>query len=347
MLASALPRERFESIVMLQLASPRKYGVSSHVNVFELGAHSPLSAVVPLRKAVASLSPDVVYSALPHLNAIAVAVARTVRPRPRVIVSVHNNTALEYADLKKGWVRLGEPLTYLLADATVCVSQGIADTIHTLTRADLGKVWVIPNPIDVSDIARSATVAPEHPWFTGTHRVVVAAGRLVPQKDYPTLLRAFGSVYAAHADSRLLILGDGPLKQETESLITRLGLDGAVDVPGRVDNPYPYLGAAACFAQASRYEGFGMAILEALAAGAPVAATDCPFGPREVLDNGRLGLLSSVGDVDALAKNITSLLVDDVLANQFRRDGRIWAKRYSPDEVTPKLAELIDELCES
>jgi glycosyltransferase involved in cell wall biosynthesis len=343
-LASALPPDRFESIVLLQHSSPRKYEVGPQVRVVELGVDSPARAAMPLRNALSDLAPDVIYSALPHLNALATTLARTLRPRPRVIVSVHNNTALEYADLEKNWLRVGEPLTYRLADAIVCVSRGLADTLRTLTHSDAAKVRVIPNAIDVADIAALATSPTEHPWFNGEHRVAVAAGRLVPQKDYPTLVRAFVSVHATDPEARLLILGDGPERQNIESLARALKLKAVVDLPGRVDNPYPYLGAAACFVQASRYEGFGMAIVEALAAGAPVAATDCPYGPREVLDNGRLGLLSPVGDDVALADNIKQLLQDADLASRFRREGPVWAERYSPDAVAPQLAELIDDL---
>jgi glycosyltransferase involved in cell wall biosynthesis len=346
-LASALPPERFESIVLLQHSSPRKYELGRHVRVVELGVDSPARAAVPLRTALSNLAPDVIYSALPHLNALAVASARTLRPRPRVIVSVHNNTELEYADLEKNWLRVGEPLTYRLADAIVCVSQGLAGTLRTLTRSDAAKARVIPNAVDVAEIATLATAPVEHPWFDGEHRVAVAAGRLVPQKDYPTLVRAFASVRADDPDARLLILGDGPEMQKIESLVRVLGLEEVVDLCGRVDNPYPYLGAAACFAQASRYEGFGMAIVEALAAGAPVAATDCPYGPREVLDNGRLGLLSPVGDADAFAVNIERLLKNPDIAGRLQREGRVWAERYSPAVVAPQLVALIDELSPS
>lgn len=345
MLASVLPPERFEPFLLLQQRSPQTYAVDAHVRVVELDADSPLKTVAPLRRALAELAPDVVYAALPHLNALAAVLGRSVRPRPRVIVSVHNNTALEYADLEKGWLRFGEPATYMLADAIVCVSQGLADSLRTVRQRDREKARVIPDPIDVTEVAKSAAEVPSHPWFDGTHEVLVAAGRLVPQKDYPTLIRAFASVRAIRPEARLMILGDGPLRQEIASLVAELELDAVVAMPGRVDNPYPYLGAATCFVQASRYEGFGMAIVEALAAGAPVAATDCPFGPREVLDDGRLGLLSRVGDAPGLAANIQILLSDHDMAGRLRQAGPTWAQRYSPPEVGQQLVQLIDDLC--
>jgi glycosyltransferase involved in cell wall biosynthesis len=344
-LASVLPPERFEPLLVLQQRSPHTYAVDAHVRVVELDADSPLKTIAPLRRLLAGFAPDVVYSALPHLNALAVALARTMRPRPRVIVSVHNNTALEYADLEKRWLWLGEPVTYMLADAIVCVSQGLAENLRTLRQRDREKARVIPDPIDVMEVAGSATDGPAHPWFDGTHQVVVAAGRLTLQKDYPTLIRAFASIQAIRPEARLMILGDGPLRQEITSLVADLELGAVVAMPGRVDNPYPYLGAAACFVQASRYEGFGMAIVEALAAGAPVAATDCPFGPREVLDDGRLGLLSTVGDAPGLAANVERLLHDHDLAGRLRREGPIWARRYAPSEVGWRLVQLIEDLC--
>ncbi len=345
-LASTLPQERFKPILLLQHTSPRQYAVADHVEVVELGATSPVAAVLPLRAAIERFRPEVIYSALPHLNALAVVLARTVRPRPHVIVSVHNNTAREYADLRKRWLTVGEPLTYLLADAIVCVSEGLTETLRALRRRDAAKAQVIPNPIDLAEIASSAQRPPDHRWFSGEHRPVVAVGRLVSQKDYPTLLRAFASVTPSHPDARLLILGEGPKEAELKSLVASLGLCDSVEFLGRVADPYSYLGAAACFAQASSYEGFGMAIVEALAAGAPVAATDCQFGPREVLDGGRLGLLSPVGRPDPLAANITRLLEDEELTNRLSREGRLWAARYAPAAVAEQLANLIDSVCQ-
>ncbi|MGC9219941.1 MAG: glycosyltransferase [Solirubrobacteraceae bacterium] len=346
MLASSLPRERFEPLLLLQHRTVRQYPVASHVQVLELGIDNPGRALIPLRRTLGKLAPAAVYAALPHLNAMAVAAAWTMSRRPRVIVSVHNNTALEYADLGKRWLRIGEPLTYALADAVVCVSQGVADTLRTLTPHGQNKVRVIPNPVDVAEIARSSRQVSDHPWFQGEHRVVLAAGRLVPQKDYPMLLRAFTLVHATCPDARLLILGEGPLRQQLSSEVKELGLSGLVEMPGRVDNPYPYFAAAACLAQASRYEGFGMALVEAQAASCPVAATDCPYGPAEVLDHGRLGLLSAVGDPAGFAGNVVRLLDDPALAAQLREEGLVAARNYAPEKVAASLADLLSGLCD-
>jgi glycosyltransferase involved in cell wall biosynthesis len=130
--------------------------------------------------------------------------------------------------------------------------------------------------------------------------IVLAAGRLVPQKDYVTLIQAFAALQQRRKCT-LVILGDGPAESAVRAMVKSLKLEKDVVLAGHVDNPYAYMSRADCFVLSSRFEGFGLVLAEALACGCPVVSTDCPSGPREILDNGEYGRLVPVGDAEELA----------------------------------------------
>jgi glycosyltransferase involved in cell wall biosynthesis len=151
----------------------------------------------------------------------------------------------------------------------------------------------------------------EHPWFRpGEPAVILALGRLVPQKDFGMLIRAFAQVRRARA-ARLLILGEGPERDGLAAAIAENGLQDDVQLPGWTVNPYPYMARSRLFVLSSRWEGLPTVLIEALFCGVEVVSTDCPSGPREILDGGRYGALVPVGDVDALAEAMERALSRD------------------------------------
>lgn len=132
--------------------------------------------------------------------------------------------------------------------------------------------------------------------------------RLSPEKDLPTLLHAFSLLHRQRPEAHLLLAGEGPERAGLEALVAALGLQAVVELLGRTRQPLAWMRRAAVFVPASRFEGFGNVLIEALACGTPVVATDCPVGPREVLQGGRFGPLVPVGDAGAMAQAIGQLL---------------------------------------
>ena len=139
--------------------------------------------------------------------------------------------------------------------------------------------------------------------------MILSAGRLVGQKDFSTLIRAFAEVVKSRP-ARLVILGEGRERDALAALVRELGIGHAVELPGFVANPFAWMARARVFAVSSIYEGLSMVLVEAMACGTPVVSTDCPHGPREVLEDGRWGLLVPVGDAEALATAILETLRD-------------------------------------
>src|SRR6185369_12818756 len=156
---------------------------------------------------------------------------------------------------------------------------------------------------------RNADEPIDHPWFPGdvAHPVIVAVGRLVAMKDYPTMFAALAKIRQT-IGARLVILGDGPLRGELEAQVRARGLDDAVAFLGYDKNPYRYMKHAQLLLHSSLAEGLPGVLIQSLACGTPVVATDCDHGPREVVRDGVDGYLVPVGDADALAQRALGIL---------------------------------------
>lgn len=237
--------------------------------------------------------PDVVFANLPQAEYAALLAARLL-PRPPPIVPVLRNTA-EPNNRHARRRRLLLPASARI----VAVSRGVADSVSALAGVGRDRFDVIYNPAVTAEALRCARTAPDHPWFRDDGPpVVLGVGRLAPQKDFPTLIEAFRLVLAERA-CRLLILGEGPLREELENRVRSLGLEDRVSMPGWVEDTYAFMSRARLFVLSSRHEGFPGVLVEALACGCPSVSTDCPAGPSEILEDP--DLLAPVGDPEALA----------------------------------------------
>jgi glycosyltransferase involved in cell wall biosynthesis len=198
---------------------------------------------------------------------------------------------------------------YPWANSIVAVSKGVADDLAQTAGLPRERIQVIYNPVVTPELREKAQTPLDHPWFKpGQPPVLLAVGRMSPQKDFPTLIRAFARVRQTRP-AKLLILGEGKERPGLETLVRQLGLGQDVSLPGFVTNPYPYMARTSLFVLSSRWEGLPGVLIEALYCGAPIIATDCPSGPTEILADGRYGQLVPVGDVTALARAIETTLV--------------------------------------
>jgi len=197
---------------------------------------------------------------------------------------------------------------YPWADAIVAVSNGVADDLSLTAGIPRERITTIYNPVVMPELHEKARAALNHPWFApGTPPVLLGAGRLVAQKDFTTLIKAFARVRAVRP-ARLMILGEGEQRGSLEGLARELGVSADVTLPGFVLNPFPYMARASVFVLSSAWEGLPGVLIQALACGCPVVSTDCPSGPVEILENGKYGPLVPVGDDEVLAQAILSVL---------------------------------------
>ncbi len=271
-------------------------------------AHSILGAVPKLAQYLARERPDALLAGIEWPNIAAVLARRLAGGSTRIVLGVHDmlSQRVAQANLLQR-VSVVPPLVrhyYPQADAIVAVSNGVAIDTAQITGLPPATITTIYNPVITPAIATLAEQPADHAWFSdGGPPIIVAAGRLKPEKDFITLLHAFDRV-RRQRPARLLILGEGWQRPVLHALIRRLRLHALVDMPGFVANPFAFMARARLFVLSSRHEGFANVIPEAMACGCPVVSTDCPSGPGEILDGGRFGTLAAVGDPAALAAAI-------------------------------------------
>lgn len=298
-------------LVLARAEGPYLAEVPSSVHLVDLKAPRVLLALPSLVSYLRRERPRALISALDHANVLALWARALARVPVRVVVSVHNTLSLATShaqNLRARWIPLCIRLFYPWADAVVAVSQGVAEDLIRLTGLPREKIEIIYNPVVTPELLAKAQEPLDHPWFApGEPPVILGVGRLTEQKDFPTLIRAFALV-RAQRPVRLMILGEGKDRPKLEALVRELGLQDDVALPGFVPNPFAYMVRAAVFVLSSRWEGLPTVLIEALACGTPVVSTDCPSGPREILEDGKWGRLVPVGDVDALADAIRMTL---------------------------------------
>ncbi len=312
--------------------------VPEPVSVIDLGGGRPRQIIRPMRRHLIARRPDAVLTAHSSLNWAACLATRLARIDARCVVREENTLSAALARL--GWTtRWLRPMLLRRACGGchhVAVSKGAAADFRRVVGLSDDRVSAIYNPVIDARLLQKARERVDHPWFKARIPVIVAVGRLQRAKGFDVLLEAFARLIQRRA-ARLLILGEGPERQRLEILRTRLGLDDSVAMPGFVGNPYPYMRCADVFVLSSRWEGLANVLIEALACGARVVATDCPHGPREILDGGRFGVLAPMENPEALADGICATLDGEVNAE----DPADWLRQFEVAGAAQAHLELM------
>lgn len=263
---------------------------------------------------LAETKPDVTLGMMHYGSALAVLGARLSHTQTRVVASYRGPFFEHMRHHEHGirrWTFLWSTVSGVarLADRVFVPSQGTADELRRRFLTPASRIRVIPNGIDLTAAQTAAKASvPEFPYQEADATPLLCAiARLSPEKNLGVLLDAVRLVRQKHPVT-LLIVGDGPERGALESRIANTGLADSVRIIGYRANVMPYLHRADLFIHTCLFEGFGYTILEALACGAAVVSTDCPYGPREVLANGECGSLVPMNDAKALAQAILNLL---------------------------------------
>ena len=283
-------RERYDIHLALLDDEPRAYDPPDWVAVHQLNArHKLLPSLIQLRALAGKLSPDATLSFLTRAN-IANGWAMAGRGRPwliseRVNTSAHLGGALASSALVR--------LVYPRAAHVIAVSEGVVDDLAVNFGVPRARLSAIANPVDHDGIAERAA---QPPAIAIPDPYIVAAGRLTANKNFPLLLRAYAR---AAPRERLVILGEGPDRGALEALARTLGIADRVAMPGFVANPFAIVARARAYAMPSNAEGFPNGLVEAMACGLPVVATNCASGPSEILADRARGSIAGAIDVDA------------------------------------------------
>jgi glycosyltransferase involved in cell wall biosynthesis len=231
-------------------------------------------------------------------------------------------------------IRLIMKFTYPTADGIIVVAEGIVDELQSELGIDRSKIVAVRNPVVDEELLNAALAKPDLQAFEEGRRIIVSAGRLSPQKDFETLIKAFALV-RIRQDAALVIMGEGPDRIKLEELIARMGLSRHVLLPGYVLNPFPAMRAADLFVLSSKFEGMPGVIIQAMACGTPIVSTDCRTGPREILEDGLWGRLAPVGDPIGLANEIIG-----ALESEDHPDVRVRAADFAVHKAVQKYLEV-------
>ena len=281
------------------------------VRVLELGARRGRAAVAPLADYLARQQPAVLLSNREWANRLALRARRRAGVPVRLAFRVGSPMSASLARRpwpNRLWHRGRLRRAYRSVDHVIANSAGVANDIRAVIGPMSASLAVLPNPSVPTDLDRQAAQAVAHPWFQHADRpLLLGAGRLVAAKDFALLLRAF-AILRRGRPARLVILGEGPLRAPLLAQAAELGVAEDLDLPGFVANPAAWMAKASLLVLSSVYEGSPNVLIEALACGTPAVSTDCPHGPREILDHGRWGALVPPGDAPALAKAMATTL---------------------------------------
>lgn len=323
--------------------------VPTDVEVVDLGVSASLvmvsanlGAILPLCRFLRDHRPDILMTPFPHANLVAVMARRLANAPTRVVLSEHapldaalaGHRPWRRAALQRliGWL-------YPSAAAVVTVSQGVKRTVMALGVPGTD-IHVLANPVLGEDFDSLGQQAVDHPWFRDPSRpVVIGVGRLSPEKDFATLVRAFARLREV-TGARLVIVGEGWQRAHLEEIIADLGIADDVWLAGYQANPCAMISKSRVLVSSSCFEGFSLVVVEALACGCPVVATRTA-GVGEILEDGRYGRMVPVGDHDAMAAAIAATLAappDPAL-------GRSRAGIFTVERSAAAYLALFNRLC--
>jgi GalNAc-alpha-(1->4)-GalNAc-alpha-(1->3)-diNAcBac-PP-undecaprenol alpha-1,4-N-acetyl-D-galactosaminyltransferase len=281
-----------------------------------------------LRHALRDAASDCIVSLTDRMNVLVLLASRGL-DMP-VVIAEHSDP--RHQPMGEIWERLRK-WTYPRCTAAVALTDSVAQYLHTVVGPR--PVYVIPNGVappavtasDVSDV---------------DERLIVAMGRLSPEKGFDLLIDALARMAPRNDTWRVEIAGEGPQRESLQQQIDRHGLGRRVQLVGWVDDPARFLSRAALFIMASRYEGFPVSLLEAMACGVPAISFDCDSGPRAIIRPEVDGLLIPTGDVLALAQAIERLLSDPVTRHALGERARDVVRRFGPDLFIQRWNDVVD-----
>lgn len=350
LLAGGLLRRNFDTGI-ITLAGPEKpfHEPPPGVPVLPLAVHpencSPAlrltgtpCRVRAIRRAMHQSAPDVLVGMMTECNVLSVLAARVTERMPvKLVLSERVHPAMTNLGTLARAARI---LTFPLADRVVTCSLAMAGWYRRWLPAQ--KIVPIQNPVVLHN-RRPDPEAQNLALKLKGENLIMAMGRLVPQKGFDLLLKAFALICntGTAAGWKLVIIGEGGMRETLERGARELGVEGRVLLPGRFRNPLPIVRAGNVFVMSSRYEGFPNALAEAMACGLPAVAFDCPSGPREIIRDKVDGLLVPPGNIAALAGAIESLISNEEMRLRMAADAPDVLKRFALDAILDRWEAVL------
>lgn len=298
-------------LVLVKARHAQLDDIPNSINIVKLSSNHTFSSISALSGYLKKNRPNALLAAKNRANQVAVLARRLSGLNIRIGLRMGTTTtvALQGKSSLKQWSwYLPMRWLYPKADEIIAVSKGVAEDLVRITGLNSQRITVIANPVITPRVKRLAKTEADHRWLQKKDLpVILGVGRLTRQKDFPTLIKAFARLHVQRR-CRLIILGEGKDKQMLINLAEELNVADDLDFPGFVDNPYAYMNGADLFVLSSIWEGSPNVLTEAMGLGVPVVSTDCPSGPREILQEGHVSPLVKMGDAEAMAEAMQSVL---------------------------------------
>lgn len=292
-------------------------------------------------------NPNLVVSFLDYANYLVLLSKKIFNLKPPVIISERNApdenlSNQRYKEIKKFLIKM----SYKLASGIICVSNGVKNSLRERYNLAEDKCFVVYNGIDLEEVKLKSLENVDEPFFSWIKEkipIITACGRLSIQKNYPLLMRCFKKILN-YIDARLVIIGKGELEMFLKNYVRELGIENKVLFLGFQHNPFKYIAKSTVFVLSSLWEGFPNVLLEAMACGVSVVSTDCPFGPNEIIVNGKNGILVPNNDESALSTALISVLKDESLRKKLVNKALESVEKFKIENMVSnyeKIFELI------
>lgn len=333
-----LPRNRFD-ISLCLWRDVFDYPCPADIPVTILGKNRPwhvIRVIGRLQKLIRECSPDLVFSQLNYVSTVTGSALKGLGKSPAWVARLAGNPDVEIRYPVLPWTRSSfKRATYVSG-----CSEGASRSIISHLLVPPERVVTLPNVVDVARIEKLCDAnGPRGPNTDAF--VFVHAGRCVPQKNQSMLLDAYAQ--AGIPRSELWILGVGPLREKLIARAKKLGISDRVKWMGFQADPYSYFRQADCFVLSSRYEGLPNVVIEAMLCGLPVISTDCPYGPADLIDNGKTGILTPPQDTNSLAQAMRRMAENSSEAKQMgaAAERRI-RERFAPERIVCQYVDLFE-----
>jgi len=310
-IASAISQRGYlVDFVLVKARGEYLKSLDPQVRIIDLNCSSTYWSLGQLSRYFRDAKPDILLSALDLTNMVAIIAKKFAKyPKKHFIRLANTQSALTRSPIKKFFEKWLIKLLYPQTEGIIAVSDAVSEDFRAYSGIEGTPIKTIYNPVITDDLLIKAQEDLNHPWFDPKEvPVILSVGRLSEQKNFALLIRAFANLLK-NTPARLMILGEGHLREDLVKLCMDLNIQDHVQFPGVVSNPYKFMRNADLFVLSSNYEGLPNALVEALACGCAIVSTDCLSGPREILDHGKYGRLVPVGDATALSEAMRETLV--------------------------------------
>lgn len=297
----SLDHNKFDiSLILLKKEGPYLDLLPNYIRVVDLNTFRVRNSIIPLINAINKIKPDTILSTMGHLNLLVLATRFLFKGNPKVIVREANTPSKRISKKERILIQVYKYL-YSKADLIIAQCNEMKHDIMKVFNIKDEKIVYIYNPLDIEAIKEQARK--KNP-FNPNKVNFLSVGRLTVQKGFDILINAFAILVKETPNAHLTILGEGNLKQELMEQAVTMGIEKNISFVGFKSNPYPYYKYADVYVLSSRWEGFPNSLLEALACGTKIVATNCKSGPREIIGDNEFGTLVSEGDYESLANGI-------------------------------------------